>query len=81
MASRSEVTGCKLRPFTTRRKPQVHYQLIYVATLPLSYCYLVKTLGWTVTNTLHRSCHYASLIKYTSNCLDWGKALALLETE
>ena len=45
MASRSEVTDCKLHPFTTRRKPQVHYQLIYVATLPLSYYYLEK--HWT----------------------------------
>ena len=65
MASRSEVTGCKLRPFTTRRKPQVHYQLIYVATLPLSYCYLVKALGWTAADTLHRNFHYASLLNKT----------------
>ena len=36
------------------------------AILPLSYCYLVKALGWTATNTLHRSCHYASLSEYTN---------------
>ena len=40
------------------------------AILPLSYCYLVKALDWTATNTLHRSRHYASLSEYTSNCHD-----------
>ena len=79
MASRSEVTDCKLHPFTTRRKPQVHYQLIYVATLPLSYYYLVKALDWTATDTLHSSCHCAGESEYTYFHL--GKAAALYETE
>merc|ERR1712236_196314 len=44
--------------------------VIYAAIFALSYCYLVKALGWTATDTLHSSCHCAGESEYTYSHLD-----------